>query len=107
MISKESIDVDYQLAQIFDLEEAVLPRQLLLMHLHKSKDLLLCLTNASPTQTLRIYQHQGVAGFQHLLGDSTLPASQSLQTLELSETQLLALANGEGIFLVGPLFSRL
>ncbi|XP_030242675.1 uncharacterized protein LOC108653218, partial [Drosophila navojoa] len=105
--SKDSNALDYQLAQIFDLEESGPPRQLLLMHLQKSKDLLLCLSNASPTQTLRIYQHQGVAGFQQLLGESTLPAANSLQRLELADKQILALSNSEGIYLVGPQFIRL
>ncbi|TDG43952.1 hypothetical protein AWZ03_009649 [Drosophila navojoa] len=104
---KDSNALDYQLAQIFDLEESGPPRQLLLMHLQKSKDLLLCLSNASPTQTLRIYQHQGVAGFQQLLGESTLPAANSLQRLELADKQILALSNSEGIYLVGPQFIRL
>ncbi|EDW60476.2 uncharacterized protein clos [Drosophila virilis] len=101
--------LDYHLEQIFELDESPQQRRLLFVHLHKSKDLLLCLSNAAATQALRIYQHLGVAGFQPILSESTLPAAQFLQTLELpvSQNTVLALVNGEGVFLVEPQFTKL
>lgn len=97
--------------QTFDLTEtAARPRQLHFWQLAKSKDLLLCLSNATPTQSLRIYQHQGITGFQQIIGDSTLPAARYLQLLQLSvaQQQLLALiSEDDGVFLVAAKFIQL
>ncbi|KAL7735784.1 hypothetical protein ACLKA6_017791 [Drosophila palustris] len=102
--------LDFQIEQVFDLDEAVQqPRHLSFVQLHRSKDLLLCLSNATPTQPLRIYQYQGVKGFQQILGDSTLPGAKLLKTLQMPGMRhpLLALADGDGVYLVAPQFTRL
>lgn len=101
----------FQLQQTFDLvEPATRPRQLHFWQLSKSKDLLLCLSNATPTQSLRIYQHKGITGFQQIIGDSTLPPARYLQLLQLSGAQqeLLALVSeDDGAYLVAAQFMPL
>ncbi|KAH8384888.1 hypothetical protein KR093_011414 [Drosophila rubida] len=103
--------LDFQIEQVIDLDAASLqPRQLSFLQLEQTKDLLLCLSNASPMHSLRIYQHNGVAGFQQILGDSTLPEAKFLKLIDMPvmRRQLLALANEEhGIYLVEPQFIRL
>ncbi|KAH8418592.1 hypothetical protein KR222_003032 [Zaprionus bogoriensis] len=107
---RRQADWQLQLQQSFDLvEQASLPRQLQFVELLESKDLLLCLSNASPKQSLRIYQEQGITGFQQIIGDSTLPAVLQLEMLQLpaAQAQLLALISGDGVYLVAPQFTRL
>lgn len=110
--SADQLELHFQLLQTFDLADpaAGSPHQVQFLQLHKSKDLLLCVSNATPTQSLRIYQHQGITGFQQIIGESTLPVAKYLQVLQLpvAQRQLLVLASEhDGVFLVAPQFTVL
>lgn len=109
--SADHLELDFELLQTFDLAEPVArsPRQVQFLQLNKSKDLLLCVSNATPTQSLRIYQHQGITGFQQIVGESTLPVAKYLHMLYLpvAQRQLLVLASEDGVFLVAPQFTVL
>ncbi|XP_002138764.3 uncharacterized protein clos [Drosophila pseudoobscura] len=95
---------DFQLDQVLELRDSHQPREMRFMHLPESEDLLLCVSNALPEQPLTIYQHQGAAGFQKILGDSALPEVQSLEVLQLPHKQLhfLAVATSNSVYLVLP-----
>lgn len=109
--SADQLELDFELLQTFDLAEPVArsTRQVQFLKLHKSKDLLLCVSNATPTQSLRVYQHQGITGFQQIVGESTLPVAKYLHMLQLpmAQRQLLVLASEDGVFLVAPQFTVL
>lgn len=109
--SADHLELDFELLQTFDLAEPVArsTRQVQFLQLHKSKDLLLCVSNATPTQSLRVYQHQGITGFQQIVGESTLPVAKYLHMLLLpvAQRQLLVLASEDGVFLVAPQFTVL
>ncbi|KAH8299952.1 hypothetical protein KR044_007877 [Drosophila immigrans] len=105
-----AIHIYRRIEQVIDLEAASeQPRQLSFVQMQQSKDLLLCVSNATPMQSLRIYQHNGITGFQQILGDSTLPAVKWLKAIEVPvmRQQLLALANGQSVYLVAAQFTRL
>ncbi|EDW35573.1 GL17334 [Drosophila persimilis] len=95
---------DFQLDQVLELRDSHQPHEMRFMHLPESEDLLLCVSNALPEQPLTIYQHQGAAGFQKILGDSALPEVQSLEVLQLPHKQLhfLAVATSNSVYLVLP-----
>lgn len=108
--SADQLELHFELLQTVDLAEHATrsPRQVQFLQLNKSKDLLLCVSNATPTQSLRIYQHQGITGFQQIIGESTLPVAKYLHILQLpvAQRQLLVLASEQdGIFLVAPQFT--
>ncbi|XP_041450219.1 uncharacterized protein LOC111075604 isoform X2 [Drosophila obscura] len=95
---------DFQLDQVLELRDSHQSREIRFMHLPESDDLLLCVSNALPEQPLTIYQHQGAAGFQKILGDSALPEVQLLEVLQLPHKQrhLIALATSNAVYLVQP-----
>ncbi|XP_060653669.1 LOW QUALITY PROTEIN: uncharacterized protein LOC132789585 [Drosophila nasuta] len=105
--------IDFQLEQVFDLDAtSEQQRHLSFMQLQQSQDLLLCLSNASPMHSLRIYQYNGIAGFQQILGDTTLPVAKFMKPIEMHSKRhqqlLLMLVNDEhGIYVVAPQFTRL
>lgn len=109
--SADQLELDFELLQTFDLAEPVArsTRQVQFLQLYKSKDLLLCVSNATPTQSLRVYQHQGITGFQQIVGESTLPVAKYLHMLYLpvAQRQLLVVTSEDGVFLVAPQFTVL
>lgn len=109
--SADHLELDFELLQTFDLAEPVArsTRQVQFLQLYKSKDLLLCVSNATPTQSLRVYQHQGITGFQQIVGESTLPVAKYLHMLYLpvAQRQLLVVTSEDGVFLVAPQFTVL
>lgn len=109
--SADQLELDFELLQTFDIAEPVArsTRQVQFLQLYKSKDLLLCVSNATPTQSLRVYQHQGITGFQQIVGESTLPVAKYLHMLYLpvAQRQLLVVTSEDGVFLVAPQFTVL
>lgn len=77
------------------------------MHLPESKDLLLFVSNLLPEQSLTIFQYRGAAGFQKILGESSLPHANDLRVIEMPGTKLLSLATDETIYILRPQFTTL
>lgn len=78
------------------------------MHLSESKDHLLFATNLFPQQSLTIFQYCGAAGFQQILGKSSLPQANELKVIEMPPgTKLLSLATDETVYILRPQFTTL
>ncbi|XP_017105993.2 uncharacterized protein clos [Drosophila bipectinata] len=98
---------DLHLVQVLELQDSKQMRTIRFMHLPESKDLLLLVSNLLPRQSLTIFEYRGAAGFQEILGESSLPQANELRVIEVSGTKLVSLATDETVYILRPQFTTL